>query len=202
MTKKTQSPYGSWKSPITTDLIVANTIGLGEIMLSGQDVYWLEMRPGESGRYVIVRKRPGEPFEDVNSFPYNARTRVHEYGGGSYLAADDTVYFSHFDDQRIYRHVSADDIEPITPEGDYRYADAVHDASRARLICVREDHTQPGKEAINTIVAIDTEGQTETEVLVCGSDFYSNPGLSPDGKSLCWLSWMHPNMPWDNTELW
>jgi dipeptidyl aminopeptidase/acylaminoacyl peptidase len=202
MSEKKISPYGSWKSPITTDLIVANIIGLGEIMLSGQDVYWMEMRPEESGRYVIVRKRPGVAIEDVNSFPYNARTRVHEYGGGSYLVANKTVYFSHFDDQRIYRQASTDGIEPITPEGDYRYADAIHDPYRARLICIREDHTQSGKEAINTIVTIDTKGQTDIENLVSGSDFFSNPRLSADGKFLCWLSWLHPNMPWDSTELW
>ena len=202
MSKKTQSPCGSWKSPVTTDLIVSNIIGLGEIMLSGQAVYWLEMRPEEGGRYVIVRKQPDGTIEDAISFPYNARTRVHEYGGGSYLVAEGVVYFSHFNDQRIYRQAATGDTVPITPEGDYRYADAIHDPRRERLICVREDHTQSGREAINTLVAIVTGGQTAPEVLTSGSDFYSNPRLSPDGRSLCWLSWQHPDMPWDNTALW
>jgi dipeptidyl aminopeptidase/acylaminoacyl peptidase len=202
MSSKKISPYGSWKSPVTTDLIVANIIGLGEIMLAGRDIYWLEMRPEESGRYVIVREQPDGTIEDMIPFPYNARTRVHEYGGGASLVADGIIYFSHFNDQRIYRQDSPDDIAVITPDGDYRYADAIHDPDRRRLICVREDHTQTGQEEINTIVAIDTREQVEAEILVGGSDFYSNPRLNPDGTSLCWLSWQHPNMPWDNTELW
>ena len=138
---------------------------------------------------------------DITPAPFNVRTRVHEYGGGSYLVHQGTVYFSNFADQRLYRQDA--DAEPvaITPEAALRYADGVVDIQRQRLICVREDHTGEG-EAVNTIASISLDGNTEQQVLVSGSDFYSSPRLSPDGSQLAWLCWNHPNMPWDGTELW
>lgn len=195
------TPYGSWKSPITSDLIVAGTIGLGGVRLDGEVVYWTEMRPTEAGRNVIVRRTPDGKTTDITPAPFNVRTRVHEYGGGSYLVHQGTVYFSNFADQRLYRQDA--DAEPvaITPEAALRYADGVVDTQRSRLICVREDHTDEG-EAVNTIASIRLDGNTDQQVLVSGSDFYSSPRLSPDGSQLAWLCWNHPNMPWDGTELW
>lgn len=222
-------PYGSWPSPITSDLIVAKTIGLGEVILSGGDIYWLEMRPEENGRYVIVHQTPDGKIKDLIPPPFNARTRVHEYGGGSYLVDGDTVYFSNFVDQRLYRVAAGAEPEAITPEGEFRYADGVFDHRRQHLICVREDHSslltpsltlpltkgegrggggpsprsKAGSEPVNTLVsiALSSTGANVT-VLTSGADFYSNPRLSPDGRSLCWICWRHPNMPWDGTELW
>ena len=194
--------YGFWKSPITSDLIVAETIALGQIALSGDDVYWSEGRPSEGGRGVIVRRRPDGSTHDVNPPPLNARTRVHEYGGGAFLADGSTVYFSNFKDQRLYRAQVDETPVAITPEAPWRYADAVADHSHQRLICVREDHSSPGREAVNTLVAIDLSGERGIQVLVEGNDFYSNPRVSPDGDKLAWLTWNHPNMPWDGTELW
>jgi dipeptidyl aminopeptidase/acylaminoacyl peptidase len=195
------APYGSWKSPITSDLIVKGSIGVSQVMLDSEDVYWFEMRPSEGGRSVIVRRNREGQTVDVTPKPFNARTRVHEYGGGDYTVADGTVYFSNFDDQRLYKQ--SPDSEPfaLTPEVALRYADPIVDKKRGRLICVREDHTGDG-EAVNALVSINLEDGNDALVIVSGNDFYSSPRLSPDGNRLAWLTWNHPNMPWDETELW
>ncbi len=206
MTKKT-APYGSWRSPITADLIVAGTVGVSQVALDGDHVYWVEGRPAEKGRNVIVRRTSEGEVEDVTPTGHNARTRVHEYGGASYVVADGTVFYSNFGDQRLYSQRAGEEPKPLTPDGiDLRYADAVVDGPGRRLITVREDHSDLGRtgEAVNEIVcvSIDPELGAPEEVLVTGSDFYSNPRLSPDGKRMCWLQWNHPNMPWDGCELW
>src|SRR5262245_40541964 len=201
MTEPKIAPYGSWKPPITSDLIVADTVWPGNIVLDGDDIYWSEMRPTEGGRYVIVRRAPDGRTADVTPAGFNARTTVHEYGGGAYVVDGGTVYFSNFADQRLYRQDRGAAPRPITPEDKLRYADGVVDRRRGRLICVREDHRAPG-EAVNTIVALALDGGREAEVLIKGRDFYSTPRLRPDGAQLAWLAWSHPNMPWDGTELW
>ncbi|MFN4294141.1 MAG: S9 family peptidase [Thermoflexales bacterium] len=197
------APYGAWRSPITADLIVGQTISLGQIALDGDDAYWLESRPSEGGRYTLIRLRGGS-YQEVTPAPFNVRTRVHEYGGGAYLVHHGTVYFSNFHDQRLYRAGECGAPTPITPATDakLRYADAVMDAQRRRLICVREDHTG-GREPVNTLVAVRCDGDERGgATLVAGHDFYAAPRLSPDGTRLAWLAWNHPNMPWDGTELW
>ena len=196
------APYGSWKSPITSDLIASETLGLEQIALDGSDIYWIESRPAEGGRYVIVRRSPEGKIEDITPAPFNARTRVHEYGGGAYAVFNRTVFFSNFADQRLYRQDPGSIPRPITPSGDLRYADGVIDGRRNKMICVCEDHSIPGQEAINSLVEIDLEGRASHKILAQGHDFYSSPCLSPDGTRLAWLSWNHPNMPWDGTELW
>ena len=201
MTDPQVALYGSWKSPITTDLIVSETIRFGQIALDGQDVYWLESRPSEGGRSVIVRRTRGGQITDLLPPPFNARTSVHEYGGGSFVTSDGTIYFSNFADQRVYRLTPGSEPQPITHGENLRYADGVIDRQRGRMICVREDHTVAGREAVNTLVSLALDG-SDTRVLVSGNDFYSSPRLSPDGSRLAWLTWNHPNMPWDGTELW
>ena len=196
-----QAPYGSWKSPITSDLIVAESIGLGEIRLDGGDIYWSEMRPSEGGRNVIVRRTPDGRTADITPQPFNVRTRVHEYGGGAFAVSEGAVYFSNFADQRLYRQEPGGEPQPLTPEAELRYADGVIDRGRERMVCVREDHTGGG-EAVNTIVSLDLEHGGPGDVLASGNDFYSSPRPSPDGSRLGWLAWDHPNMPWDGTELW
>lgn len=195
------APYGSWKSPITADLIVAGTIGLSSLAIDGEDVYWIEGRPSEGGRNVIVRHTPDGQTTDITPPPFNVRTRVHEYGGGAFLVTDGTIYFSNFADQRIYRQTPDAAPQPLTPEENFRYADAVMDKQRDRLICIQENHTKGG-EAINRIVSINIKNEADIQILVEGNDFYASPRLSPDGQRLCWISWNHPNMPWDGTELW
>ena len=193
-------PYGSWRSPITTSLIVSGAVGLGQIALDGDDVYWVEMRPSEGGRMVIVRRAADGAAVDVTPPPYSARTRVHEYGGGAFLVADGVVYFCNFSDQRLFRQDRDGEPRAIMPEEQLRYADGVFDSKRGRIICVCEDHTGDG-EAVNAIVAVDANGERPQQVLYDGSDFCAAPRLSPDGTRLAWLAWDHPNMPWDGTRL-
>lgn len=205
MASRQAAPFGSWKSPISSDLIAAETIGAGAITPVGKDVYWLEIRPMEAGRYVLVKRSQDGTVTDVTSPPFNVRTRVHEYGGGAFTILDGTVYFSNFSDQRLYRQNPGSEPQAITPEEAYRYADFTFDLRLNCLICVREDHTQTGQEAENTIVGVFLDGELPGEggtILVSGNNFYSNPRISPDGSHLSWLTWNHPNMPWDGTEVW
>ncbi len=195
----TVTSYGAWKSPISSDLIVAGTIGLGQIKLDGKTIYWSESRPTEGGRNAIVQYSADGQKTDVTPLPFNARTRVHEYGGGAFMIADETVYFSNFADQRLYQQTIGAEPIALTPEAPLRYADAILDKRRDRLICVREDHQTQTVE--NTIAAISLTDQSQT-ILVSGSDFYAFPRLSPDNSRLSWICWDHPNMPWDGTELW
>ena len=199
------SPYGSWRSPVTADAIVAGVIGLSQIQLDGDDIYWVEQRPAEAGRNVVVRRRPGGVIDDITPAGFNARTRVHEYGGGAYLVKQGTVWFSNFADQRLYRQDPGLPPIPITPEKDIRHADFVLDERRQRLIAVREDHSTGAASVVNTIVSLSVTPQADPSpevTLVEGNDFYAAPRLSPSGTQLCWLTWNHPQMPWDGTELW
>src|SRR2546425_4907460 len=197
------APYGSWKSPITSDLIVSRSIGLSAILPDGQDTYWGEGRPSEGGRIAIVRRTPDGTTTDIIPPPFNARSRVHEYGGGSFVVENGSIYFSNFADNRLYYMRPGSEPQPITPEAPLRYADMIVDRRRNRLICVREDHTTSSREAVNTLVSITLEGDVQGgTIVVSGNDFYSSPRLSPDGSRLAWLTWNHPNMPWDGTELW
>jgi dipeptidyl aminopeptidase/acylaminoacyl peptidase len=197
------APYGSWRSPITSDLIVGGSVGLSQPRIDGEDIYWVEMRPSEGGRNVIARRDSRGFVSDVNPQPFNARTRVHEYGGGDYVVRKGTVYFSNFADQRLYAQPMGAAPEPIAAAAEMRYADAVIDDVRGRLICVREDHTLAEREAANTLVSLRLDRNADCgNVLVSGNDFYSSPRISPGGSHLAWLTWNHPNMPWNGTELW
>jgi dipeptidyl aminopeptidase/acylaminoacyl peptidase len=201
MVEVTVAPYGAWKSSITAGLIAAGSIQLGQIRLDGDDVYWSEQRPTEGGRTVLVRRDPSGQAANVTPPGFSVRTRVHEYGGAAYLVHAGKIYFSNFDDQRLYWQLPGEQPEPITPEAAMRYADFVMDARRNRLICVREDHTVE-HEVVNTLAAVHLDAGRADQVLVTGNDFYSSPCLSPDGARLAWLTWNHPNMPWDDSELW
>ena len=198
------APYGSWKSPITSDMVVQDSVRLGSIALDGHDLYWVEERPHEGGRNVIVRRSADGLTEDFTPAPFNVRTRVHEYGGLCFWVTEAATLFSNFADGRVYRQQSpGEEPVPITPDGaDLRYADGMIDKARNRLICVREDHRESDQDCANEIVALDLDGLCEGEVLESGSDFYGYPAVSPDGSTMSWLSWDHPNMPWDGTELW
>ena len=195
--------FGVRRSP--PDLVVADAIRLDQVALDGSVIYWTKSQPQKQGRSFVYRVIEGKEPElvtpdDENRF--NVRTRVHEYGGGSFFVEHGVVYFSNFTDQRLYRHDVEQQPRPITaPRTGARYADGVIDRQRGRIICVREDHTVPGK-VINTMVSIDIAGASEPQILACGNDFYSTPRLSSDGNRLAWLTWNHPNMPWVATEAW
>ena len=196
------APYGSWKSPITADIIVSETRRFGGLALDGEDIYWVESRPAEAGRYIIVRRTPDGRSEDMTPVPFNARTRVHEYGGGAFVVSGGTIYFSNFADQRLYCQKPGRTPNPITPDAPLRYADGIFDRRRNRLICVCEDHTDVEGEAVNSLSAVRLSHTPALQVLASGGDFYASPRLSPDGSQLAWLTWNHPNMPWDGCELW
>ena len=201
-----EAAYGTWASPLSAAAVAAGGLRLGSVALDGGDIYWLEGRPGEGGRYALVKRAPDGSIGDVTPRDLNVRSRVHEYGGGSFLVVDGVAFIVNFADQRVYRLLPGQPPRPITPEGAWFHADFALDARRQRLICVREDHTGPG-EAVNTLVSIPLdEGEARDadtpQVIASGYDFYSTPRLSPDGSTLSWLAWRHPNMPWDGTELW
>lgn len=196
------APYGSWKSPITADLLASTYAGLDELRVDGDNLYWNELRPADKGRNVIVQRKPDGALTDITPPGYSARTRVHEYGGGCYLVQNGTVYFSNYTDQRLYRQDPGGDPRPLTPPVDMRYADGIIDQRGNRIICIREDHTVKKGQAVNSIVSLDLDKEGESKILVSGNDFYSTPRLSPDGSRLAWLTWNHPNMPWDGTDLW
>jgi len=195
------APFGTWRSPITAEAIVSDAIRLGGVAPDGGDLYWLEGRPAEGGRYVLVRRTPEGRVADVTPAPYNVRTRVHEYGGGAFLVAAGTIYFVHFDDQRLYWQRPEGTPQPLTDPADRCYADFVLDRGRQRLVSVCEDRSDPEREPTNTLASIDLRTGAVAP-LVAGSDFYSAPRLSPDGAWLAWVSWNHPHMPWDGTRLW
>ena len=197
----TISPYGSWRSPISAELVGSGEIGLEQVRIDGDDIYWIERRAQEGGRKVIVRRSNNAPVTDVTPAGFNARTRVHEYGGGDYSVSNGTIVFSNFTDQRLYLQELGCELKPLTPQPSLRYADGQIDRRRDLFFCVREDHSNQG-ELVNSIVRISLEGDGAGEVVVSGNDFYSTPRLSPDGSQLAWLAWNHPNMPWDGTELW
>ncbi len=203
--KPVPTRYGTWTSPITSAAIVSDAVGLDQLAIHGDDIFWIESRPREQGRCVLVRHRDGQS-EDLLAPPWNVRTRVHEYGGGAYRIAGDAIHFSHFTDQRIYRQKldGSAQPQPVTVDTGalLRYADGVMDAQRHRLIAIREDHRDSSREPVNAIVAIDLKKDGVESVLVEGSDFFATPRLSPDGSQLAWLSWNHPDMPWDGTNLW
>ena len=179
-------------------------IRLGEIKTDGTDVYWLEGRPAEGGRNVIVRLGADDAPSDVTPQDYNVRNRVHEYGGAAYEVKGGEICFSNFADQRVYRQRSGEQPVPVTAEPDIpagdRFADSRFTPDGRFLVCVRERHVED-REAINEIVAVQVESGEQT-VLASGHDFYSFPRLSPDGSRLAYTAWDHPNMPWDEAELW
>src|SRR5438046_3054333 len=199
---KKAAPFGSWSSPISIDLLLKGEMRLAGARWDGADLYWIEGRPDEDGRQVIVRRSADGAIADITPRGFNARTRVHEYGGGDYAVSGGAVWFTNFDDQRLYRQDPGGVPRPVGPAGDVRHADLTVDAPRRRIVAVREDHSSADQEPVNTLVSLDVNGGRDAIVLASGNDFYSSPKLSPDGRRLAWLTWNHPNMPWDGTELW
>ncbi|WNV74395.1 S9 family peptidase [Geodermatophilus sp. DSM 44513] len=198
-------PYGSWPTPVTSELVVRAAARLAEVCVDGEDVWWSESRPAEAGRSAIVRRSADGTTADVLPPPWNARTRVHEYGGGSWTVADGVLWFTDFADQRLYRLAPGDGgpvavtPEPAVPAG-VRHAD-FSPLPDGAVLAVRETHTASGAaaEVVNEVVRVEPDGSTT--VLVSGPDFVSDPRMAPDGVTLCWLQWDHPHMPWDAAQL-
>ncbi|HEY1753144.1 MAG TPA: prolyl oligopeptidase family serine peptidase [Caulobacteraceae bacterium] len=192
-----QRPYGAWASPVTAQSLAEGAIGMSDLRVAAGVPYWLESRPAEGGRLVVMTLAGGEARQ-LTGEGFNARTRVHEYGGASYAVAAGGVWFSHFRDQKLYRQAGEAAPQPMTPDG-YRYADAVP-APGGGLIAVREDHTDPAK-VRNAVVRLSGEPGDAGAVLYGDSDFVAYPRVSADGARLAWIAWDFPAMPWDATRL-
>ncbi len=214
MTERTVAPYGSWKSPVDSATIASGTLRLSQPQFDGEDLYWIEGRPTDGGKQALVRRDKNGLVTDVSPKGFNVRSTVNEYGGAPYLVRDKKIFCSNYSDQVVYQ-INPDSTAPVderriplTPEGEFYFADFEYDRKRNRLLLVTEDHSDPTKQPVTTIncVSIAEPGAKSTkqrmEVLVSGNDFYSNPRVSPDGTLLAWISWDHPNMPWDGTALW
>ena len=193
-------PFGTWPSRITPDAIVAETIRLAAVTLDSGRIGWLEGRPGEGGRNVLVRANAAGGYDDVTPPPFNVRSRVHEYGGGACAVSGDRVWFSNFEDGRIHVRSDGGAPAPLTPQGPARFADLTVDPMRSRLLAVRETHRE-GAPPVNDLVAISVEDGS-VRVLASGHDFFAAPAPSPDGRRLAWLAWDQPDMPWDAATLW
>ncbi len=208
-TSKTIAPYGTWDSPISATFVAQSGMGHSalprEVLIDGFDIYWVVGRPQEGGRYVILRRGDDKNIECITPPDFNVRTRVHEYGGGSYFVTEGVIYFCNYTDQRIYRQQKGNFPQPITPEPDIaaglRYAAIRISPNKQWLVCVRERHVSE-EHVKNELVILPPDGSTEPLILTSGHDFYGSPRFSPDGKKLAFLTWDHPNMPWDGTELW
>jgi dipeptidyl aminopeptidase/acylaminoacyl peptidase len=200
------APYGDWPSMISAELIVSDSLSLDEPRVSTDFIYYIERRPNESGRCVIVKaSTDGQHRIDILPEPYSARSRAHEYGGGCYCISDDDklIFFINDKDQDIYyisgNPIKANKVNRVTHAANKRFADFVYDKQRNQLIAVCESHEKETVE--NSIVAIDVNsGHTTT--LTHGHDFYASPRLNGAANKLCWQSWDHPNMPWDGNQLW
>lgn len=199
------APFGTWRSPISAEMVSAGAVSLMQPHLHEGVAYWLEGRPAEGGRSVLVRADAFSEPEDITPSGFNARTTVHEYGGGAYLLHEGSVYFSNFADQRLYRQDAGGDPVPITPDtgGRDRYADGRVTPDGRSLVCVRERHPEPDDPSgvVNELVTLPPDGSSEPRTIRSGRDFYSTPRIDPDGSWLSWLEWDLPWMPWDGCEL-
>ena len=202
MKKEYSKPYGTWPSPITSDEIIRDSVRLGMMQTCDEDVYWVEGRPQENGRGVLVRCTSSGERNDVIPKEFSVRSRVHEYGGGDFVVCSGVAFFSNDSDQCLYKVSDSQRPERITQEGPWRYADGCFDAVRKRILCVVEWHKEEASEPEHFIASVDPGSCGRPKRLLSGNDFYSNPRISPDGSILSWLSWNHPNLPWDGTELW
>ena len=206
----TVAPYGSWDSTFSPRALVEEVVRLAYPLVTKAATYWVEQRPAEGGRQVVVRLRrsDGAEAQDLFGVGFNARTSVHEYGGRPYTVAGDAVYFSNHADQRLYRVTPESEPVPITPAPNapraVRFAAPVATPDGRHLFAVRERHRVPdmatGVE--NDVVVVPTDGSVEPRPVVSARDFFSHVNVSPDGSRLCWVAWDHPRMPWDGTELW
>lgn len=208
--KKEKLSYGKWKPCITPEKAFSDSVRLTGLRAVGENLYWLEGRPQEGGRIVLVKGDTTGAQADITPKGFYVRNRVHEYGGAAHTIHGDHVFFVNFKDQRIYRQnrISGGVPVPLTPEkfqGDFKGKYAALDASPdgKTLVCVFEkEHKDPSKTE-NSIATIDLtqDGIVDPFLQVSGNDFYSDPKFSPDGKKIAWVTWNHPNMPWDSTEL-
>ncbi|MEE9334602.1 MAG: prolyl oligopeptidase family serine peptidase [Granulosicoccaceae bacterium] len=200
----TTAPYGSWRSPISAESLVQGAAGISEVVPDEDAVWWCESRPSEGGRSAMMRWHDGSRTE-VTAPDANVRTRVHEYGGGAWTVYKGIAYYVDDSDQRIRKLMPDQSVQllsqtPDTPRA-LRYADLTVTPDEQWIIAVGEHHLPNGHDVDNFLVAIKNDGSETHQILAEGADFYQSPVVSPDGKQLAWTQWQHPNLPWDDTEL-
>ncbi len=193
------APYGSWESPLTAATIFESSDNIAYLTAENGSLYFIESRAANNGRNMLVALDQHKKPQPLTNPALSVRSRVHEYGGRPYLIAGDDIYYSNFTDQKLYKLTPGQEAAALTPAG-LRYMDCIADLNHQQIICVREDHRAEG-EAVNTLVAIDMNNGGEGRILFEGTDFVSGPSLSPDGRSVAFITWSHPNMPWDDTQL-
>jgi len=198
--------YGSWPTPVTSELVVRSArLPTGFVALDGTDMWWSESRPEEGGRTAVLRRAADGTVTEVLPAPGNARTAVHEYGGGAWWVRDGVLWHTDWTTQELHR-VAPDGTDlvltpaPAVPRG-LRYADGDVSPDGTTLLCVQEEHRADGSEAANTIVRLAAHAPSTPEPVVTGPDFVSDPRWRADGGAFCWLEWDHPNMPWDAVRL-
>lgn len=201
MTVKQIAPYGTWVSPISAQLIAGGSIKLSQTAINKNGSFWLESRPSEKGRSVLVFRDKQGKTQDATGADMNVRSAAHEYGGGAFIVDDRTIYFTNFADGGIYRSNIGEDAQLLLKQEGSCYADFCLDKTRNRLLYVREDYSLGG-EPISTIDFLNLDGSGKSDNLICGADFFSSVRVSVCGRFISWLSWSHPNMPWDATKLW
>ncbi len=202
MTTPITAAYGTWQSPLSAQRVAAGVKPVSGPRIAGDTIFWLEGLPAEGGRVAAVRNVANGAAQPLTPAPFNVRSRVHEYGGGAYALAGQTLCFSNFADNLVYAQTPTAAPRPLTTDSSQRHADFEYDAGRNRLIAVREDHSSAGHEPVNGLVSLPLDGEASSAVLASGFDFYAAPRLSPDGRQLAWICWNHPNMPWNGSELW
>jgi len=195
------APYGSWLSAITPAALNSDTVGLSAPSLDGESIYWLELRPRDGARQVVVERRADGSIRDRFEAPFSARSKVHEYGGAGYLVHDGICWFTNADDQRVYRVAGEESPRPITPApatpATVRFADFALATDKRALYAIRESHGKDG--VVNEIVVLDAENEREPVVVAAGHDFYAAPRCSPDGSRLAFVAWDLPDMQWDQS---
>jgi len=194
-------PFGSWKSPISGESLVRSSLGLGQLQIDGDKVFWTEGRPEEKGRTALMEWSLSKGLKEVSQPDWDVRTKVHEYGGGAFHMSVAGGFYIDNRDQQLFKILEDEKRQRLTPADQFRYADAVYDHYRNQLLVVGEDHSEP-EDVRNMLLKVAGDGSLEKQVIAKGNDFFSNPRISPDGNQLLFLSWDHPNMPWDGTQLW
>lgn len=198
-------PYGTWPSPLSAEMVAGQSLRFGTLQGDRDYVYWSESRPREQGRSVLMRARAGAEPEELLPAPYSARSRVHEYGGGEFLADGDTVYFVNDADQDLYVLTPGAAPERLTEIAGIRFADMSVDRAGGWLAAVAERHGNDGDgshpENLLAAVPLGKGTQSKVQPLAQGRDFYAAPRFSPDGRTLAWLAWDLPHMPWEAAAL-
>jgi dipeptidyl aminopeptidase/acylaminoacyl peptidase len=198
-------PFGSWSTPITSELVVRSARTPNALQVDGDDVWWSEGRPEEGGRFAVLRRTPDGTVTEVVTAPTSARTSVHEYGGGAWWVAGGVLWYADWVTQRLHRLAPGADAVALTPEPEVprglRYADGRVSPDGSTLLVVQEEHRSDGREATNSLVRLAADEPSLPEVVVTGPDFVADPRWRPDGGAFCWLEWDHPDMPWDATRL-